>query len=53
MTNAHFWFTTIDLEMKLFIFVRSVHEANFDLFVRCLDDLVPWVFALDHVNYAT
>ena len=34
------------------MFVKSVRSADFDLFVRCLEDILPWVFALDHVNYA-
>ena len=50
--NAYYWLTTIDLQTKLFMFVRSIREANFDLFVRCLEELLPWVFALDHTNYA-
>ena len=50
--TANYWFTVIDLEKKLFMFVRSLREAKFHLFVRCVDDLIPWLFALDHVNYA-
>ena len=50
--NAHYWFTVIDLEISLFMFVRSLREANFDLFVRCIKDILPWSFALDHVHYS-
>ena len=50
--TANYWFTVIDLEKKLFMFVRSLREAKFHLFVSCVDDLIPWLFALDHVNYA-
>ena len=50
--NAHYWFTAIDLEISLFMFVRSLREANFDLFVRCIKDILPWSFALDHVHYS-
>ena len=32
------------------MFVRSLREAKFHLFVRCVDDLIPWLFALDHVK---
>ena len=35
--------------MKL---VRSFREANFELNVQCLGQLVPWMFAFDHTNYA-
>ena len=33
------------------MFVKSVQLAEFDLFLHCLEDILPWVFALGHVNY--
>lgn len=33
------------------MFVKSVQLADFDLFLHCLEDILPWVFALGHVNY--
>ena len=45
--NALFWFTVIDLEVLLFIFVRSLREANFRLFISCLSSICTWMFALD------
>lgn len=51
-SNAYYWFTVIDLEIALFMFVKSLRESNFDLFVRCITYLVPWTFALDHVHYS-
>ena len=50
--TATYWFATIELETKLLMFVKSMHSHNFDLFVRCLEGILTWVFALDHVNYA-
>ena len=47
-----YWFTTIELETKLFMFVKSVRLTDFDLFLRCLEDILLWVFAVGHVNYA-
>ena len=32
--------------------VRSFCEADFKLYVQCFGQLVPWMFALDHINYA-
>ena len=46
-----FWFTVIKLETLLFTFVRSVRESNFDLFVQCLEEILPWMCVLDHTNY--
>ena len=50
--NALYWFTVIDLEVLLFMFVRSLREANFRLFISCLSSICTWMFALDHVHYA-
>ena len=33
-------------------FVRSLREDNFQLYVQCLGKSVPWMFSLDHTNYA-
>ena len=50
--NATYWFTVIQLEILLFMLVRSVREANFDLLLRCLQDIIPWLFAMDLVHYS-
>ena len=34
------------------MFIRSIRESNFDLFVRCVETILPWTFSLDHINYA-
>ena len=36
----------------LLTFVRSVHDANFHLYVETLAKIAPWYFALDRVNYS-
>ena len=40
------------LEIVLLMFARSLREANFEMLVTCIKAIVPWMFALDHVNYA-
>ena len=50
--NTLYWFTVIDLEVLLFMFVRSLWEAYFRLFISCLSSICTWMFALDHVHYA-
>ena len=32
--------------------VRSFREANFERYVQYLGQIVPWMFAFDHTNYA-
>ena len=48
----YFWFTILQLQLQVMIFVRSLREANFKLYVDSLSQLVTWFFALDHTHYA-
>ena len=34
------------------LFLRSIRSRNFDLYGHSLDKLLPWVFTVDHYNYA-
>ena len=47
-----YWQTVFDLEALLLLFVRSIRLANFDMFVDALEQIIPWMFALDHVHYS-
>ena len=47
-----FWSTALELELLALEFVRSIREGNFSLYVQILGKLVPWMFALDLVNYS-
>ena len=47
-----FWSLTKELELLLLRFVRSFRASDFDLYIKCLDEMLPWFFALDHGNYA-
>ena len=42
----------MEFETLVLIFIRAHRIRNFDLYVASLEALVPWFFALDHVNYA-
>ena len=35
------------------MFIRSICEENFDLFVHAVDTTLLWAFALDHSKYAS
>ena len=48
----HFWYLTLQLELLLLVFVRSLREANFELYLDSLSKMVPWLFGLDHTHYA-
>ena len=47
-----YWTTVLALELSTLIYVRSLREANFSMYLDALTELVPWFFALDHTNYA-
>lgn len=47
-----FWYTTLQLELVILSYVRSLREGNFDLYLDSLTHLAPWYFSLDHTNYA-
>ena len=50
--TVSYWFTVIDLEVLLFMFIRSIREGDFPLFVTLLENIVPWMLSLDHIHYA-
>ena len=43
---------TVELELMMNMYIRSLREGNFSLYIDTLNQLVPWFFALDHVHYA-
>ena len=47
-----YWYGILDLEITLLMFVRSLWEANFMLFIGSIKKMVPMFFALDHIHYA-
>ena len=49
--TAKYWFTVIELQVLLFMFIRSLRESNFDMFIRCFEEMLPWLAVLDHRNY--
>ncbi|KAG7160296.1 hypothetical protein Hamer_G025085, partial [Homarus americanus] len=47
-----YWATTLNLELSIFMFVRSLRESNFSLYMDALAELCQWFFALDHTHYS-
>ena len=47
-----FWNLILCLELTLFEFVKSLRTGNFHLYVDTSKSIAPWMFALDHHNYA-
>ena len=47
-----YWATVMALEICILVYVRSLREANFTMYLDALTELIPWFFALDHTHYS-
>ncbi len=47
-----YWHKTLTLEITLLLFIRSLREGNFQLYVESLAKIVPWMFVLNHTHYS-
>ena len=47
-----FWSIILKLELEIMIYVRSLREGDFMLYIDALTNIVTWFFALGHANYA-
>ena len=47
-----YWCRVLSLELCVLHFVRSVREGNFNLYRDSLSKLAPWMFSMNHINYA-
>ena len=49
---CYYWQIFIDLILIFLIFVRSIREGNFSMYVSSLKQVVKWYYACDHYHYA-
>ena len=47
-----FWYTLLELECLMLMFVRCLRSGNFEMFLEVLDKFLPWMFSLNHTHYA-
>lgn len=47
-----FWSQVLNLELLVLEIVRTIRDGDFDQYVQSLARIMPWMFALDRVNYA-
>lgn len=52
MKQFRFWSTILNDELLVLFFVKSFRESDFRLYKESLSSLIPYFFALDHINYA-
>jgi hypothetical protein len=42
----------LELEVLVFVYVHSLRQASFKMYLDALTELAPWFHASDHTNYA-
>ena len=48
-----YWDSVLQLlELICFCLVRAFREGNFNMYLHSVRELLPWMFAMDHGNYA-
>ena len=47
-----FWSLTLEIQLSVLVFVISLREGDFHLYIQVLQKIAPLMFALDHPNYA-
>ena len=47
-----YWKTILELELIILVFIRSIRESNFSLYVILLRSLMKWYYSMDYYNYA-
>ena len=48
--HFQYWATVLELEMLVLVYVRSLRQASFAMYLAALTELVPWFHALDHTH---
>lgn len=47
-----FWSSYIDMVEILLLFLRGIRESDWELHLASVRQMLPWVFAYDHINYS-
>ena len=50
--SFNYWLKALSLEILLLLYVRSIREGNFQLYIESLVKITSWMFALDHIHYS-
>jgi len=50
--HFHYWAIVMELQLCLLVYVRSLRQPSFTMYLDALTELAPWFHALDHTNYA-
>ena len=47
-----YWATVLELELLVLVYVRSLRQGSFTMYLDALTELVTWFHPLDHTHYA-
>ena len=47
-----YWATVLQLELAVLVYVRSLRQGSFQMYLDAWTDLATWFHAMDHTNYA-
>ena len=47
-----YWKMIMCLQIDILLFLRSIRESNFRLYVLSLRNLMKWIFGMDHYHYS-
>ena len=47
-----YWKLILDFQVLIFVFIRSIREGTFHVYIESLISLCKWYFALDHIHYS-
>ena len=47
-----YWKNILELQLSILVYITSIRESNFQLYLAALRSLMKWYFALDHFNNA-
>ena len=47
----YYCYLIVMLEMDILLYIRSLRESYYKLFVFAMKNLMKWIFSLDHYNY--
>jgi hypothetical protein len=48
----NYWYQILQFELLALQYVHSIRMGDFSTYLATIEHLIPWVFALDHLNYA-
>ena len=47
-----YWATVLQLELTVLVYIRSLRQASFQMYMDYVTELEMWFHAMDHTNYA-